>query len=49
MERQPCVYILTNHCNGTLYIGVTSDLPKRIWQHKKKSLMVLQNNINWIN
>jgi putative endonuclease len=36
MERQPCVYILTNHCNGTLYIGVTSDLPKRIWQHKNK-------------
>jgi putative endonuclease len=36
MERQPCVYILTNHCNGTLYVGVTSDLPKRIWQHKNK-------------
>ena len=36
MERQPCVYMITNHRNGTLYIGVTSDLPKRIWQHKNK-------------
>ena len=29
------VYILTNKRNGTLYIGVTSDLTKRIWQHKE--------------
>ncbi len=36
MERQPCVYILTNKKNGTLYVGVTSNLPKRIWQHKNK-------------
>ncbi len=36
MEKQPCVYILTNRHNGTLYGGVTSDLPKRIWQHKNK-------------
>ena len=36
MERQPCVYILTNHRNGTLYVGVTSNLPKRIWEHKTK-------------
>jgi putative endonuclease len=34
MERQPAVYILTNHHTGTLYIGVTSDLPRRIWQHR---------------
>ena len=34
MERQPCVYILTNSRNGTLYVGVTSNLPKRIWEHK---------------
>ncbi|NWG87509.1 MAG: GIY-YIG nuclease family protein [Hydrogenophilaceae bacterium] len=31
---QPCVYILASQRNGTLYIGVTSDLVKRIWQHK---------------
>ncbi len=36
MEKQPCVYILTNKRNGTLYVGVTSDLPKRIWEHKNK-------------
>ena len=36
MLRQPCVYIITNKRNGTLYAGVTSDLPKRIWEHKNK-------------
>ena len=30
------IYILTNKKNGTLYIGVTSDLAKRIWEHKNK-------------
>ena len=29
-----CVYMLASQKNGTLYIGVTSDLVKRIWQHK---------------
>ena len=32
--KQACVYILTNKPRGTLYIGVTSDLVARIWQHK---------------
>lgn len=31
---QPCVYILASKQNGTLYIGVTSNLSKRIWEHK---------------
>lgn len=33
-ERQPCIYILTSGFNGTLYVGVTSDLPARIMQHR---------------
>lgn len=31
-----CVYILASKRNGTLYIGVTSELKKRIWEHKNK-------------
>ena len=34
MEKQPAVYILASKYNGTLYIGVTSNLIQRIWQHK---------------
>ena len=32
----PCVYIITNKVNTVFYIGVTSDLQDRIWQHKQK-------------
>ena len=34
MIKQPAVYILASKRNGTLYTGVTSDLVKRIWEHK---------------
>ncbi len=34
MNKQPAVYILASKRNGTLYIGVTSDLVKRIWEHR---------------
>jgi putative endonuclease len=36
MEKNFYVYILASRRNGTLYIGVTSDLLKRVWEHKKK-------------
>ena len=36
MKKQGFVYILFNRKNGTLYVGVTSNLIKRIYQHKNK-------------
>ena len=37
MNRQPCVYILARASHSTLYTGVTSDLPGRIYQHREAS------------
>ena len=34
MEKHPAVYILASKKNGTLYVGVTSNLVKRIWEHR---------------
>ena len=34
MSKQPCIYILASDRNGTLYVGVTCDLVKRVWEHK---------------
>jgi putative endonuclease len=34
LSKQPAIYILASQRNGTLYIGVTSNLPQRIYQHQ---------------
>ncbi len=36
MEKQFCVYILINKPYGVFYVGVTSNLPKRVAEHKQK-------------
>lgn len=36
MKKGGSVYIVTNRRRTTLYVGVTSNLPRRIWQHKTK-------------
>ena len=34
-DRQPCVYIMASRRYGTLYVGVTSALSERAWQHRE--------------
>ena len=36
MKKNPCIYFMTNKNNTVIYIGVTSDLTKRVYQHKTK-------------
>ena len=33
--KQPCVYMVTNRRNGTIYTGVTSNLPRRAYEHRE--------------
>ena len=36
--KQPAVYIMASQRNGTLYTGVTSDLVKRAWEHRRSAI-----------
>ena len=38
MKKTYAVYIMTNYSETSLYIGVTSNLPKRVWEHKNKAV-----------
>ena len=38
MPKQPCVYILASRRNGTLYVGVTSNLIQRVHQHRSDAV-----------
>lgn len=44
--KQATVYIITNQHNTTLYIGVTSDLQQRIYQHKEKLIKGFSSKYN---
>jgi putative endonuclease len=44
--KRPCIYILTNDNNSTLYIGVTSNLVQRIDQHKNKKVKGFSSKYN---
>ena len=50
MERNPCVYILASKPNGTLYIGVTSNLIQRVWQHRTQQIQgfTSQHNVTML-
>jgi putative endonuclease len=48
MEKEFYVYILAGKRNGTLYTGVTSNLIKRIWQHKNELIEGFSKKYNII-
>ncbi len=39
MVKQPAVYVLASERNGTIYVGVTSNLVQRIWQHRNDQVV----------
>ena len=46
MDKTCAVYIMTNYSEATLYIGVTSNLEKRVWEHKNKVVKGFTNKYN---
>jgi putative endonuclease len=39
LRKCPCVYVLASRCNGTLYVGVTSDLNGRMFDHRESRFL----------
>ena len=37
-EKRPCVYILASRRNGTLYVGMTTDLARRVFEHRTRAV-----------
>jgi len=46
MEKQGYIYLLTNKNNTVIYTGITSDLKKRIWEHKNHLVKGFTNKYN---
>lgn len=46
MNKQFYVYILASKRNGTLYTGITSDLVRRVWEHKQDLIKGFTNKYN---
>ena len=46
MDKTPCVYIVTNRSNTTLYVGVTSNLYGRMLQHKERKYIGFTSRYN---
>jgi hypothetical protein len=44
--KQPCVYIMASRRNGTLYTGVTSDMPKRAFEHREGVVKGFSKNMD---
>ena len=45
MDKDYYVYVLASQRNGTLYVGVTSNLLKRIWEHKNTAEVLRRNTM----
>ncbi|HXR88582.1 MAG TPA: GIY-YIG nuclease family protein [Stellaceae bacterium] len=45
IEKRPCVYILASQRNGTLYGGATSNLARRVFEHKEGAIKASRRSV----